>query len=142
MGSHSLLQRLFLTQGSNLGLPHCRQILYCLGHQGSPSLSYGTGNLPSSILGGLQQYPAGRLHGTSAMHAHPSCLQRPWERRDVLHRLASLLLPNKHNRCHHDSSTTAEWGLTGKRLWEGEGMGRGLSAGLKTCSFTSGLLWI
>ena len=36
VGSHSLLQRIFLTQGSNLGLPHCRQILYCLSHQGSP----------------------------------------------------------------------------------------------------------
>ena len=28
----------FLTQGSNLGLPPCRRILYCLGHQGSPCL--------------------------------------------------------------------------------------------------------
>ena len=27
MGSHSLLQGIFLTQGSNLGLLHCRQIL-------------------------------------------------------------------------------------------------------------------
>jgi len=26
---------IFQTQGSNLGLPHCRQILYCLSHQGS-----------------------------------------------------------------------------------------------------------
>ena len=25
---HSLLQEIFLTQGSNPGLPHCRQILY------------------------------------------------------------------------------------------------------------------
>ena len=30
VGSHSLLQRLFLTQGLNLGPLHCRQILYCL----------------------------------------------------------------------------------------------------------------
>ena len=29
-----LLQGIFLTQGSNLGLLHCRQILYCLNHQG------------------------------------------------------------------------------------------------------------
>ena len=36
MGCHFLLQGIFLTQGSNLGLPHCRQILYCLSHQGSP----------------------------------------------------------------------------------------------------------
>ena len=28
------LQGIFLTQGSNLGLLHCRQILYCLSHQG------------------------------------------------------------------------------------------------------------
>ena len=33
---HSLLQGIFLTQGLNLGLLHCRQILYCLSHQGSP----------------------------------------------------------------------------------------------------------
>ena len=38
VGSHSLLQRIFLTQGSNLGLLYCRQILYSLSHQGSPRL--------------------------------------------------------------------------------------------------------
>ena len=32
MGNHSLLQRIFLTQGWNLGLPHYRQILYHLRH--------------------------------------------------------------------------------------------------------------
>ena len=32
---HSLLQGIFLTQGSNLGLLHCRQILYHLSHLGS-----------------------------------------------------------------------------------------------------------
>ena len=35
VGSLSLLQRIFPTQGSNPGLPHCRGILYQLGHQGS-----------------------------------------------------------------------------------------------------------
>ena len=34
--SLSLLQRIFPTQGLNPGLPHCRQILYQLSHQGSP----------------------------------------------------------------------------------------------------------
>ena len=34
VGSHSLLQGIFPTQGSNPGLPHCRQILYHL-NQGS-----------------------------------------------------------------------------------------------------------
>ena len=33
-----LLQRIFPTQGSNPGLPHCRQILYRLSHQGSPRI--------------------------------------------------------------------------------------------------------
>ena len=34
VGSHFLLRGIFLTQESNLGLLHCRQILYCLSHQG------------------------------------------------------------------------------------------------------------
>ena len=33
VGSHSLLHGIFLTQGSNVGLLHCRQILYCLSHR-------------------------------------------------------------------------------------------------------------
>ena len=36
LGSHSLLQGIFLIQGSNLRLLHCRWILYSLSHQGSP----------------------------------------------------------------------------------------------------------
>ena len=34
--SHSLFQGIFLTQGSNVGLLHCRQILYHLSYQGNP----------------------------------------------------------------------------------------------------------
>ena len=33
---HALLQGIFPTRGSNPDLPHCRQIVYCLSHQGSP----------------------------------------------------------------------------------------------------------
>ena len=45
VGSHYLLQWIFLTHGSNLGLLHCRQIFYCLSHpprkpQGPLSLRY------------------------------------------------------------------------------------------------------
>ena len=36
VGCHSLFQGIFSTQGLNPGLPHCRQILYHLSHQGSP----------------------------------------------------------------------------------------------------------
>ena len=38
VGSLSLLQRIFPTQGSNPGLLHCRWILYQLNHKGSPAL--------------------------------------------------------------------------------------------------------
>ena len=35
VGCHTLIQEIFSTQGMNPGLPHCRQILYRLSHQGS-----------------------------------------------------------------------------------------------------------
>ena len=38
VGFHALLLGIFPTQGLNLGLSHCRQILYHLSHQGSPSV--------------------------------------------------------------------------------------------------------
>ena len=38
VGSLFLLQRIFPTQGSNSGLPHCRRILYQLSHKGSPRM--------------------------------------------------------------------------------------------------------
>ena len=38
VGGLSLLQRIFPTQVSNTGLPHCRQILYQLSHQRSPRI--------------------------------------------------------------------------------------------------------
>ena len=36
VGSLSLLQEIFPTQGLNPGLPHCRHIIYQLSHKGSP----------------------------------------------------------------------------------------------------------
>ena len=38
VGSLSLLQQIFPTQGLNRGLLHCRQILYQLSHQGRPRI--------------------------------------------------------------------------------------------------------
>ena len=38
VGRHFLLQGIFLTQGANPGLLHCRQLLYHLSHQGSGDL--------------------------------------------------------------------------------------------------------
>ena len=36
VGSHFLLQGIFPSEGLNLGLLHCRGILYCLSHQVRP----------------------------------------------------------------------------------------------------------
>ena len=38
VGCHALLQGIFTIQGLNPGLPHCRQILYHLNHQGCPRI--------------------------------------------------------------------------------------------------------
>ena len=45
VGSHSLLQGIFPTRGSNPGLPHCRRVLYQLSHKGSPLELWVTRNL-------------------------------------------------------------------------------------------------
>ena len=50
MGSCSLLQGIFLTHGSNLGLLHCRHILYCLSHQGSLEMGCGISSVFHSKL--------------------------------------------------------------------------------------------
>ena len=39
VGRYFLLQGIFPSQGSNAGYPHCRQTLYHLSHQGSPTIS-------------------------------------------------------------------------------------------------------
>ena len=49
VGSHSLLQRIFPMQGSNLGLLLCRQILYHLSHQGRPLLTLVAQNILSQF---------------------------------------------------------------------------------------------
>ena len=57
MGSRSLLQGVFLTQESNWGLLHCRQILYQLSYQGSPSQSLSGACMergPSTAVGFLK----------------------------------------------------------------------------------------
>ena len=50
VGSLSLLQGIFPTQGSNTGLPHCRQILYQLSHKGSLVLDIAKCHLLGKLL--------------------------------------------------------------------------------------------
>ena len=49
MGSCSLLQGIFPTQGSNPGLPHCRQILYQLSHREALAWVKGNNSLRATI---------------------------------------------------------------------------------------------
>ena len=76
MDCHFLLQGIFLAQGLNLGLLHCRQIFYQLSYEGSSWFPKGgpiSPNLtpaPSAsweALGKDQQVPAGRLDVTGEM---------------------------------------------------------------------------
>ena len=55
VGCHFLLQGIFPTQGLNPGLPHCRQTLYCLSPQGSPTqlIFFFLRNLFNNVLTGL-----------------------------------------------------------------------------------------
>ena len=63
VGSLSLLQQTFPTQGSNWGLLHCRWILYQLSYQGSPFFGceqrkiphvQGQRRIPRKIVGGAK----------------------------------------------------------------------------------------
>ena len=92
VGSLSLLQEIFPTQGSNPGLPHCRQILYHLSHQGSPVIGFGflcawnspgknTGVSCHSLLQGIfptQGLNSGLLHCRQTLYhlSHQGRFQR------------------------------------------------------------------
>ena len=54
VGSYSLFQGICLTQDLNLGLLHCRKILYHLNHQGGPLFSQKAKGLTTKLLLGAQ----------------------------------------------------------------------------------------
>ena len=89
LGSHSLLQGLFPTQGSNPGLPHCRQILHQLSHNGSPrTLEW-------------VAYPFSRGSCPSRNQTRVSCIAgrffTNWAMREAQHQKWG---PNPHTRFH------------------------------------------
>ena len=49
VGSLSFLQGIFLTQGSNPGLLHCRRVLYQLSHQGSTKMQLNVVLQPAAL---------------------------------------------------------------------------------------------
>ena len=75
VGSHSLLQAIFPTQGSNPGLLHHRRILYQLSHQGNPKLACAFTKKKSMHCCWLFSHPvisdSLRLHGLQ--YSRPPC---------------------------------------------------------------------
>ena len=102
VGSLSLLQWIFLTQGSNRGLLHCGRILYQPSHQGSPYIykspancvahkpAVWTGSNRTACLCSMQGWGWGRGSPCYTTHSHGSqagllpagssarCGQWPW----------------------------------------------------------------
>ena len=74
VGSLSILQGIFPTQGSNPGLPHCGWILYQLSHKGSPSHSHGgSGDLHVDKC----SHFSGPAYSTSPRPGHRALLSGP-----------------------------------------------------------------
>ena len=75
VGCHFLLQEIFPTQGSNSGLPHCRQTLYHLSHQGTltgPSQSPG---MPWALGASKGTWTKEMVPGEEALGMGPSKAQ-------------------------------------------------------------------
>ena len=76
VGSLSLLQGSFLTQGSNPGLLHCRWILYQLSHKGSPRILEWVTYPFSSRSSPTQELNRGLLHCRWSL-SQMSCQGKP-----------------------------------------------------------------
>ena len=97
--SRSLLQGIFPTQGSNPGLPHCRQILYQLSHNGSPQRAKEWG---SRLDHNMRPMPMG---GRSRQQIRRASRNRQMGRR---------LFRSSPKPFHHVSSTEAQHQLENK----------------------------
>ena len=105
MGFHSLLQGIFLTQGLNPDLQHCRQILQCLSHQlkciyrvwslaQEHLLQYSLASLVTHSVKNLSPCNAGDLGSIPELgrsprggHVNPlqySCLENPYGQRSLV----------------------------------------------------------
>ena len=87
MGCHSLLQGIFLTQGQNPGLLHCRQIPYHLSQKATPILQDAEG---SSLIFVFQRRrrKKGKMRASSQMTQLPS--------NECSHKSSQLLLFMSH----------------------------------------------
>ena len=82
---HFLLQGIFPTQRSNPGLPHCRQTLYHLSHEGSPLRGK---SLPKRLPGWSLEVPSSRL---AKIHCMSQSLARKsaWGHQQILGEMLS-----------------------------------------------------
>ena len=92
VGNLSLLQGLFPTQGSSLGLPHRRQILYQLSHKGSPRILkwvvYAFSSRSPRIKLGSPALQADSL--PTELSGEPYCIWNVWRRPKQIFSLFSL----------------------------------------------------
>ena len=91
-GCHSLLQGIFPTQGLNLGLLHCRQILYLPRHQGSPRWALRSWFLwnkaGTGLLGASDKIDKGMYMTCSSFLKKQSLRQLPVLRKFTSHHLS------------------------------------------------------
>ena len=86
VGSLSLLQRLFPTQGSNPGLLHCRRILYQLSHKESPRIlervayPFSTGSSRPRNRTGVSCIAGGFFTNWAIRETHIRSMQLVWHR--------------------------------------------------------------
>ena len=82
VGSLSLLQGIFSTQGSNPGLPHCRQIFFLPAEpQGKPSYEVGTISSPILKMRKIRHKEVKAMQtvsGSAGIHMQAVWLLRPW----------------------------------------------------------------
>ena len=91
VGILSLLQVIFLTQGSNPGLPHYRQILYQLSHKGSPPRVKPAHSIPCTPLHQPDPCDHSQLHASSLGSARRSHIC------DISFHSNTCSLPNQAN---------------------------------------------
>ena len=94
MGSHFLLQGIFLTQGLNPDLLHCGQTLYCLSHQGSAHVA-------GSSVTSVQLLSRVRIFATTWMGARQASLSITNSQNSL--RLMSIesVMPSSHLILYH-----------------------------------------
>ena len=92
MASLSLLQWIFLTQESNQGILHCRQILHQLSYQGSPEEVYIPVFLEQAFLMPIALVWMIKLHSQPNSKSLKSKVENIWNINIFLKRLVWLLL--------------------------------------------------